>query len=77
MCLLKDFVSVLALSMPLKVTIDGYSVVIYGRCYKGADCDTTFKVFSVNELFEKFGEYVVIFANIRDGVLYVDIEKGV
>ena len=75
MCLLKDFVSVLSLSMPLKVTTEDTNIVLYGRCYKGADRDTTFEVFSVDELFEKFGDYVVIYSCIRDNILYIDIDK--
>ena len=75
MCLLKDFVSVLSLNMPLKVTTEDTDIVLYGRCYKGADRDNTFEVFSIDELFEKFGDYVVIYSNIRDNILYVDIEK--
>ena len=75
MCLLKDFVSVLSLSMPLKVTTEDTDIVLYGRCYKGVDRDTTFKVFSVGELFEKFGDYVVVYSCIRDNILYIDIDK--
>lgn len=75
MCLLKDFVSVLSLSMPLKVTTEDTNIVLYGRCYKGADRDTTFEVFSVSELFEKFGDYVVVYSCIRDNILYIDIDK--
>lgn len=78
MPLLKDFVSVLALSTPLKViTNEDVDIVLYGRCYKGADRDTTFEVFSIDELFEKFGDYSVIFSCIRDNILYIDIHKGV
>lgn len=77
MPLLKDFVSVLSLTTPLKVTTEDESIVLYGRCYKGADRDTTFEVFSVGELFEKFGDYVVIFICVRDNILYIDIDKGV
>lgn len=74
MCTLKDFVSVCALSMPLKIRIEcDDEMLVYGRCYKGADRDTTFKVFSIDELFEKFGNYAVTFSNIRDGILYIDI----
>lgn len=75
MCLLKDFVSVLALNTPLKVTTEDIDIVLYGRCYKGADRDNTFDVFSIDELFEKYGNYVVIYSNIRDNILYIDIEK--
>ena len=75
MCLLKDFVSVLSLTMPLKVTTEDTATVLYGRCYKGADRDTTFEVFSIDELFEKFGDYVVVYSCIRDNILYIDIDK--
>lgn len=75
MCLLKDFVSVLSLSMPLKVTTEDINIVLYGRCYKGADRDNSFEVFSIDELFEKFGDYVVVYSCIRDNILYIDIDK--
>lgn len=75
MCTLKDFVSVLALNTPLKVTTEYNDNVIYGRCYKGADRDNTFKVFSIDELFDKFGEFIVVYSCIRDGILYIDIYK--
>ena len=74
MCLLKDFVSVLALNTPLKIFSEYNDKLIYGRCYKGADRDTTFEVFSINELFDKFGEYIVCFSAIRDNTLYIYIE---
>lgn len=70
---LKAFVSVLALNTPLKVTTECDDKLIYGRCYKGADRDTTFEVFSINELFDKFGEYIVDFSAIRDNTLYIYI----
>ena len=75
MCLLKDFISVLALNTPLKVTTEDIDIVLYGRCYKGADRDTTFEVFSIDELFEKFGDCVVVYSCIRDNILYIDIDK--
>lgn len=75
MPLLKDFVSVLSLSTPLKVTTEDDDIVLYGRCYKGAERDTTFEVFSIDELFEKFGDYAVTFSCIRDNILYIDIHK--
>lgn len=69
----KAFVSVLALITPLKIEYD--DKIIYGRCYKGADRDTTFNVFSIDELFEKFGEYIVDYSCIRDNILYIEIVK--
>lgn len=75
MCLLKDFISVLALSTPLKVITESDDIIVYGRCYKDADRDTTFEVFSINELFDKFGEYIVDYSAIRDGMLYIEIVK--
>lgn len=75
MCLLKDFVSVLSLATPFKVINNNGDILIYGRCYRGADRDNTFKVFSIDELFEKYGDYVVIFSNIRERILYIDIAK--
>jgi hypothetical protein len=77
MPLLKDFVSVLALNTPLKVTTEDDSIVLYGRCYKNADHDNTFVVYSIDELFEKFGNYFVVYSCIRDNILYIDIDKGV
>lgn len=71
MCLLKDFISVLALSMPLKVIKEK---VIYGRCYKGADRDTSFEVFSIDELFDKYGDCKVFYSSICNGVLHILIE---
>lgn len=71
-----QFVSVLALSTPLKVffsVID--DKIIYGRCYKNADRDTAFEVFSIDELFNKYGEYIVDYATIRDNILYIEIIK--
>ena len=72
---LKAFVSVLALNTPLKIFSETYAKIIYGRCYKGADRDTTFEVFSIDELFEKFGEYIVEYSAIRDNMLYIEIIK--
>lgn len=72
-CLLKQFIAVFALNTPIKVVTDG-DFVLYGRCYKDADHDTSFEVFSINELFDKYGEYIVIFSFIRDGILYIEIE---
>ena len=71
-----QFVSVLALNTPLKVTTED-DIVLYGRCYKGADRDNTFEVYTIDELFEKFGDYVVVYSCIRDNILYIDIDKGV
>lgn len=75
MCTLKDFVSVLALNTPLKVITEYDDNTIYGWCYKGADRDNTFEVFSINELFDKFGEYIVDYSAIRDGMLCIEIVK--
>lgn len=72
---LKAFVSILALNTSLKVFSETDDKIIYGRCYKDADRDTTFEVFSINELFDKFGEYIVDFSAIRDGMLYIEIVK--
>ena len=77
MCLLKDFVSVLGLNTPLKIFLEYDDKLVYGRCYKGADRDGTFEVFSINELFEKFGEYVVDYSAIRDNMLYIAIVKKI
>lgn len=71
----KAFVSVLALNTPLKVFSEYDDKIVYGRCYKGADRDTTFDVFSINELFDKFGEYIVDYSAIRDNMLYIEIVK--
>ena len=72
---LKAFVSVLALNTPLKIFSEYDDKLIYGRCYKGADRDTTFEVFSIDELFNKFGEYIVDYSCIRDGMLHIEIVK--
>lgn len=71
----KAFVSVLALNTPLKIFSETDDKIIYGRCYKGADRDTTFDVFSINELFVNFGEYIVDYSAIRDNILYIEIVK--
>lgn len=71
----KAFVSVLALNTPLKVFSETDDKIIYGRCYKGADRDTTFEVFSIDELFDKFGDYIVDYSAIRDNMLYIEIVK--
>jgi len=71
----KAFVSVLALSTPLKIFSETDDKIIYGRCYKGADRDVTFEAFSINELFDKFGEYIVDYSAIRDNMLYIEIIK--
>lgn len=71
----KQFVSVLSLNTPLKVFSLIDDKIIYGRCYKGADRDTTFEVFSIDELFDKFGEYAVDFSSIRFNTLYIEIVK--
>ena len=71
----KAFISLLALNTPLKVFSLPDDKIIYGRCYKGADRDTTFEVFSIDELFDKFGKYVVDFVSIRFGILYIEIVK--
>lgn len=71
----RAFVSVLALNMPLKVFSATDDKIIYGRCYKGADRDITFDVFSINELFDKFGDYIVDYSAIRDNMLYIEIVK--
>lgn len=70
-----QFISILSLNTPLKVFSLTDDKIIYGRCYKGADRDTTFEVFSVNELFDKFGDYIVDFSSIRFGTLYIEIVK--
>lgn len=72
---LKAFVSVLALNTPLQIFLEYDDKLIYGRCYKGADRDTTFEVFSIDELFNKFGECIVDYSCIRDGMLYIEIVK--
>lgn len=71
----KAFISVLALNTPLKVFSETDDKTIYGRCYKGADRDITFEVFSINELFDKFGDYIVDYSAIRDNMLYIEIVK--
>lgn len=71
----KAFISVLALNTPLKVFSETDDKIVYGRCYKGADRDTTFDVFSINELFDKFGDYIVDYSAIRDNMLYIEIVK--
>lgn len=71
----KAFVSVLALNTPLKIFSEYDDKIIYGRCYKGADRDNTFEVFSIDELFDKFGEYIVDYLAIRDNMLYIEIVK--
>lgn len=75
MCLLNEFISVFALNTPLKVTTEYDDKVIYGQCYKGAYRDTTFEVFSIEELIEKFGNYAVIFSCIRNNILDISIDK--
>lgn len=75
MCSLRDFVTVLSFTTPFKVTIDDGRTVLYGRCYKGADRDNTFKVFSVGELLDMYGDYAVIFSHIIENILYIDIDK--
>ena len=70
-----QFVSVLSLNTPLKVFSETDDKIIYGRCYKDADRDMTFDVFSINELFDKFGEYIVDYSIIRDNMLYIEIVK--
>lgn len=74
MCLLKDFISVLALNMPLIVRIE--DKVIYGRCYKGADRDNSFDVFSIDELFDKYGDYKVFYSCIINSVFHIFIKRG-
>lgn len=71
----KAFISVLALNTPLKVFSLPDDKIIYGRCYNGADRDTTFEVFSIDELFDKFGEYIVDYSAIRDNMLYIEVVK--
>ncbi len=71
----KAFVSVLALNTPLKIFSVCDDKIVYGRCYKGADRDASFEVFSINELFDKFGEYIVDYSAIRDNMLYIEIVK--
>lgn len=71
----KAFISVLALNTPLKVFSLTDDKIIYGRRYNGADRDTTFEVFSIDELIDKFGEYIVDFSSIRFGTLYIEIVK--
>lgn len=70
-----QFVSVLALNTPLKVFSETDDKIIYGRCYKNADRDTSFEIFSIDELFNKFGEYIVDYSAIRDNILYIEIIK--
>lgn len=70
-----QFVSVLALNTPLKVVSETDGKIIYGRCYNGADRDTTFEVFSIDELFDKFGEYIVDYSAICYNKLYIVIVK--
>ena len=72
---LKAFVSVLALNTPLKIFSEYDDKIVYGRCYKGADRDTTFEVFSIDELVDEFGEYIVDYSAIRDNILYIEIVK--
>ena len=71
----KAFISVLALNTPLKVFSEYDDKIIYGRCYKNADRDTSFEVFNIDELFNKFGEYIVDHSAIRDNILYIEIIK--
>lgn len=70
-----QFVSVLALNTPLKVFLETDDKIIYGRCYKNVNRDTSFEVFSIDELFDKFGEYIVDYSAIRDNILYIEIIK--
>lgn len=74
MCFLKDFITVFALTTRIKVIVEN-EIIVYGRCYKGADRDTTFDVFSIDELLDKYGDYVVNFSFIRDNMLYIEIDK--
>lgn len=73
---LNEFLGVFAMNTPMKVTTESDDIIVYGQRYDGADHDNSFKVFSLPELFNKFGTYNVIYSSIRDGILYVDIADG-
>lgn len=74
MCFLKDFIIVFSLNTPIKVIIEN-EVIIYGRRYKGADRDNTFDAFSIEELLNKYGDYVVDYSYIRDNILCIGIDE--
>lgn len=75
MCLLKDFISIIAGDTPLKVTTESDDVIIYGQMYKGSDRDTSFTVFDIEELYDKYGDYAAIYTYIDKGVLIICIDK--